>query len=147
MAEVGESPMEIESKAVQPAAVPTAPKQSGYELPWWDFIHVGFDNSGTMATWTQRLWQFVHTYRCLNFKSWPSCYLPTPRAGSRSIVQCNWMRSLVTKRPSLDWRSVFIKPLHGPFWVLAGSSLYVSSHPLVCRCLRARETCQTSLLL
>ena len=47
MAEVGDSPMEVESKAVQPAAVPTAPKQSGYELPWWDSIHVGFDNGGT----------------------------------------------------------------------------------------------------
>lgn len=34
MAEVEDSPMEVESKAVQPAAVPTAPKQSGYELPW-----------------------------------------------------------------------------------------------------------------
>ena len=45
MAEAGESPMETESKPVQPAAVPVTPKQSGYELPWLGLLLLCSDNS------------------------------------------------------------------------------------------------------
>lgn len=51
MAEAGESPMEIESKSVQPGAVAAAPKQSSYELPWLEFILMSIDNGGTVAIW------------------------------------------------------------------------------------------------
>lgn len=52
MAEAGGSPMEIESKSVQPAAVPAAPKQSGYELPWLELILMSIDNGCTVAIGT-----------------------------------------------------------------------------------------------
>ena len=77
MAEV-ESPMEIESKAVQPAAVPTAPKQSGYELPWSEFILTCFHTGGAIVM-EPRHGDYILVH----------CFLSMSTAGSRSIVQCN----------------------------------------------------------